>query len=170
MFRIARGAIVALALLASTAADATVFRFQMSGAFDADFTLDTADPNAQVNFFDPYIFLYGSGDFDGVARSNIELVLYAGGSGGLDVYLPGNILEFDGPMLYNYPWSGKPVIVPQTFHLFDLDDQAVTLVVSDPSAAAPSVPEPASWTMMMSGFGLIGGALRSRRKVAVRFA
>jgi hypothetical protein len=31
-----------------------------------------------------------------------------------------------------------------------------------------SVPEPASWAMMLGGFGLIGGALR-RRKVAVSF-
>ena len=31
------------------------------------------------------------------------------------------------------------------------------------------VPEPASWAMMLGGFGLVGGALRSRRK-AVSFA
>jgi hypothetical protein len=33
-----------------------------------------------------------------------------------------------------------------------------------------SVPEPASWALMLGGFGLVGGALRSRRKAAVRFA
>jgi len=33
-----------------------------------------------------------------------------------------------------------------------------------------SVPEPASWAMMLGGFGTIGGVLRSRRKPAVRFA
>jgi len=31
------------------------------------------------------------------------------------------------------------------------------------------VPEPASWAMMVGGFGLVGGALRSRRKTAVAF-
>ncbi len=31
------------------------------------------------------------------------------------------------------------------------------------------VPEPASWAMMLGGFGMIGGALRNRRKVAVSF-
>jgi hypothetical protein len=31
------------------------------------------------------------------------------------------------------------------------------------------VPEPASWAMMVGGFGLIGGALRGRRKAAVSF-
>ena len=32
-----------------------------------------------------------------------------------------------------------------------------------------SVPEPASWALMLGGFGLVGGALRSRRKTAVAF-
>ena len=34
----------------------------------------------------------------------------------------------------------------------------------------PAVPEPATWGMMILGFGVIGSALRSRRRVAVRFA
>ena len=34
----------------------------------------------------------------------------------------------------------------------------------------PSVPEPASWAMMVGGFGVVGGALRARRKAAVSFA
>ncbi len=33
-----------------------------------------------------------------------------------------------------------------------------------------AVPEPASWAMMLGGFGMLGGALRSRRKAAVTFA
>lgn len=32
-----------------------------------------------------------------------------------------------------------------------------------------SVPEPASWAMMLGGFGMVGGAMRSRRKAAVSF-
>lgn len=34
---------------------------------------------------------------------------------------------------------------------------------------AHAVPEPASWALMLGGFGLIGGALRSRRNHAVSF-
>jgi len=33
----------------------------------------------------------------------------------------------------------------------------------------PSVPEPASWALMLGGFGLVGGAMRSRR-AAVSFS
>jgi hypothetical protein len=36
-------------------------------------------------------------------------------------------------------------------------------------AGAGAVPEPASWALMLGGFGLIGGAMR-RRKAQVRFA
>jgi len=32
------------------------------------------------------------------------------------------------------------------------------------------VPEPATWGLMLGGFGAIGGAMRSRRKAAVSFA
>jgi hypothetical protein len=38
------------------------------------------------------------------------------------------------------------------------------------TAVLPSAPEPASWAMMLIGFGAIGGGLRARRKIAVSFA
>ncbi|GAA0487371.1 hypothetical protein GCM10009096_32810 [Parasphingorhabdus litoris] len=34
--------------------------------------------------------------------------------------------------------------------------------------AAPAVPEPATWAMMIGGFGLVGGALRRRRKMTTK--
>lgn len=40
----------------------------------------------------------------------------------------------------------------------------------DNIAFSGAVPEPASWALMLGGFGMIGGALRSRRKSAVTFA
>lgn len=39
----------------------------------------------------------------------------------------------------------------------------------DVVAAAPAVPEPATWAMMMGGLGLVGASMR-RRKTAVAFA
>lgn len=38
-----------------------------------------------------------------------------------------------------------------------------------PPPPPPAVPEPASWALMLVGFGLVGGALRGRRKTAVSF-
>jgi len=34
----------------------------------------------------------------------------------------------------------------------------------------PDVPEPASWAMMVAGFGAVGGVMRARRKITVSFA
>ncbi|MEP2101127.1 MAG: PEPxxWA-CTERM sorting domain-containing protein [Parasphingorhabdus sp.] len=34
--------------------------------------------------------------------------------------------------------------------------------------AAPAVPEPATWAMMIGGFGLVGGAMRRRRKMTTK--
>ncbi len=44
------------------------------------------------------------------------------------------------------------------------------LVTTFSSKTAPAVPEPATWAMMLMGFGLVGGTLRRRQKVNVRFA
>jgi hypothetical protein len=46
------------------------------------------------------------------------------------------------------------------------------LTLSVPPVGGNAVPETATWAMMISGFGLIGGAMRRQRKVktTVRFA
>lgn len=50
----------------------------------------------------------------------------------------------------------------QTFSAF-LRDQPITDNFGGISLSLASVPEPATWAMMIMGFGLIGGAYRSRR-------
>jgi hypothetical protein len=42
----------------------------------------------------------------------------------------------------------------------------LTLAITN---AAPAVPEPASWAMMIAGFGLVGGAMRRRQTTVVAF-
>ena len=55
---------------------------------------------------------------------------------------------------------------------FEFDSIAVGLDRALPTAglAVTPAPEPASWAMMLAGFGAIGGAMRGRRKTAVAFA
>ena len=38
------------------------------------------------------------------------------------------------------------------------------------SGGTSPAPEPASWALMLGGFGMVGGALRSRRRIAASFA
>ena len=49
-------------------------------------------------------------------------------------------------------------------------DQIVFDDVTFGSSTPGGVPEPAAWAMMLAGFGLVGGAMRRRQKVAVTFA
>ena len=52
---------------------------------------------------------------------------------------------------------------------FQLDNINVDIAYPepDPDPAPAAVPEPASWALMLGGFGLVGGAMRARRKSEV---
>ncbi len=50
------------------------------------------------------------------------------------------------------------------------DDYVIVGVPGPSGSPATAVPEPATWAMLVGGFGLVGGALRRRRQVADRFA
>ena len=47
------------------------------------------------------------------------------------------------------------------------EDQAATLTVSGIGGGGGAVPEPASWAMLIAGFGLTGAAMRRRRQQAI---
>ena len=53
---------------------------------------------------------------------------------------------------------------------FGIDDITLTRSSGDNQDIRPAVPEPASWAMMVGGFGLVGAALRRRQRKALRFA
>jgi hypothetical protein len=59
--------------------------------------------------------------------------------------------------------AGRFSLPNGTIKLYGIDNLTFTL------AATPAVPEPASWAMMIAGFGLVGAALR-RRNVSIAFA
>lgn len=70
--------------------------------------------------------------------------------------------------------SGAFVQNGRNFYSVDLATGALTsLGMTDRSLfgiAVSAVPEPATWGMMILGFGVVGGAMRRRPRVAVRFA
>jgi hypothetical protein len=45
-------------------------------------------------------------------------------------------------------------------------DNHGAIIATISSSATAAVPEPASWALMLGGFGMVGGAVRSRRKTA----
>ena len=48
--------------------------------------------------------------------------------------------------------------------------QTVGLQVNGDLASPSVLPEPTSWALTIGGFGLVGGAMRTRRKTAINFA
>ena len=76
--------------------------------------------------------------------------------------LLGNVNFSTFPGLYSFSGVAISKVVFSTASQFGVDN--FTFQVSG------GVPEPASWALMLGGFGLVGGAMRSRRKAAVTFA
>ena len=59
-------------------------------------------------------------------------------------------------------FAGAPSVTGDDDVIFDLVE--VTAVTGEPPApVSGAVPEPATWAMMIGGFGLIGGTMRRRR-------
>jgi len=75
---------------------------------------------------------------------------------------------------------GGTITINNSAHYFTEEASGTVLSVSSKLVQTPGVsfayfsavgvPEPASWTLMLGGFGLVGGAMRSRRKAALTFA
>jgi hypothetical protein len=152
--------------LASPAA-ATVLLFDISGSFSSRFTLDTSRAPDRTNnqlggllrqiFYDNRplelngVQRIGSISFGDGLASRFQIF-------GPDIPL---FIQLNGDALFSGPLDA-PVFNTGRFQLRNpFFGQAVTL---DISRATGAVPEPASWAMLISGFGLSGLALRSRRR------
>ena len=88
----------------------------------------------------------------------------AGAGGACDSIVLGNSIDRSSSY-YFFPDGalGSNGVYPTSFGFF----RAILTVSGTPTSSA--APEPASWAMMIAGFGAIGMAMR-RRKVAVSFA
>jgi len=170
-------------LLASTAADAAKFdiSYQFSAADQFSAVLDGTVSGGLFT-----VTGVDSMSLNGVASplsyDPVSTDLLVFGSGG-----PAATFSVDGSFFDLYIWDhsssaftlnigngvasiyGEPIVGATT----DLGGTDTTGLF-DPSAYSghleSAAPEPASWALMLGGFGLVGGALRSRRKAAVSFA
>jgi len=67
--------------------------------------------------------------------------------------------------------GSNPIVVdPFGLSSFECDNCLNVRFVTGGVAIGNAVPEPVSWSMMLSGFGAIGGTMRARRRARVRFA
>lgn len=70
-----------------------------------------------------------------------------------------------GPAVFTGPVD-HPVFQLGTYYFTDWTEQYIvgSLTISGAQVEQPSVPEPASWALMVAGFGLAGGAMRRRSR------
>lgn len=115
-----------------------------------------------TNIFDlgEFVFQFGNGTIFGSYEGVIDAAspgvfniaqshIVTGGTG----FFAGTTGSFKSAGLLTFP-MGRPTVNQRFEGVLDI----------------PAVPEPATWAMMILGFGVIGSALRTRRRVAVRFA
>ena len=163
-----------LAALAATmlcaAVDAAPLLFTLTGRDTATFTLDS---NPSPDKLSPnYIYfagITGAYAFPGSSPATSANMAFFTTSdfGGLSIgAIGGGTISLFGPQVFSGPTS-TPMFAPGTFDLSgSVNGPAVDRLVISGLAIAP---EPASWAMMITGFGAIGAAMR-RRRTAVSFA
>ena len=145
------GTDVALASQGATASASSVYSAQSS----ADNAIDGVGPANYPN-------IYHSAGNDG---SDYLLITLAGGFDLSSLTILGRTDCCDDRDLYNYQLFNGTTLVGSGM----LDARNTAHSGSVEFAPGGAVPEPASWALMLGGFGMVGGAMRSRRKVAVSF-
>lgn len=172
MRKIAFGTAAALLAIVATPAAAAEFLFSFSGASingsGTFITSDTPDDEGgyeilsslgEVTLDGDSFTLSGPTGFAGADNilfvGSEPLLSFNGTSFQLTDGLELNVYYSSGAGAYRYITSGGDVT--------PLDSFTISEVVA-------AVPEPASWAMMISGFGLIGGVMRSRTTRRMRYS
>lgn len=154
------------ACVISAPANAVLLNFDLTGSRNASFQLDSNPTPTTANpgpFGDQIQFANLPGIFAGVAGTG-TVSFGTGVINRLDISgTPLGFTQFSGPELFT-GGAAAPMFATGTFELTSIVSGRSTLVISE--AMAP-IPEPATWAMLIAGFGMIGRAARGRR---IRFA
>jgi hypothetical protein len=157
-------ALAALSLVPSQAA-AAVDLFTISGnGTSASFNLNSSPIPSGTSSTD-FLMSDVAGTYNGSPTTFAELFFFVSGEGG-GLQLNTQFLtlyDLGGDQLFTGTTS-NPTFIPGNYLMstFGSEDHLYSLSISSSSG----VPEPATWTMMMLGFGAIGLALRQRRRIA----
>lgn len=155
---------VAAAALTAGAADAAVLQFSFSGpGVTASFLLPESPTPTRIF---PNEFGVGptTGVFNAAPITFDDLFFFdAATDGGFAILKPSGDILLAGAQLFTGT-TAAPSFVPGTYALVDYDTREPGF-----SLSIAVVPEPATWAMMLAGFGLAGTALR-RQRIRVSFA
>jgi hypothetical protein len=164
-----RSGLAAALFLSATQAQAATLVFTLTGSYNATWQLDSSPVIS--SFVPGSSFNVNSvpGTYGGVAQTASVLQFYTpAGLGGFSIGLSsGTAFVSSGPQLFSGTLSA-PTFLTGTFALTQFTQLLPGSGTLTIAPLATAVPEPATWAMMFAGFGLIGGALRSRQTGRVR--
>jgi hypothetical protein len=129
----------------------------MTFTLPASPTVDAANTHLGLNFVvDSVTIIYNKSTYtdDGVDFYNIN------NYGGMSDY-GYNLFAGFGPQQFYSGSEFSPTFITGTYS--DQFDYATDLFAT---LTITSVPEPTTWTLMLAGFGALGGVLRARRRTA----
>lgn len=156
-------------LFCAQAASASTYLFTFSGGdYQGSFSIDSEtvpgySSGLSATFFNVPV------TYDGMSALSTASFYNDDALGGLYLYTQNivTLVDASGPQLFTGP-NNDPQFLVGTFELDAIGSpDIITLTISLDTAGA--VPEPASWAMMIGGFGLAGAAMR-RRPVKVALA
>jgi hypothetical protein len=156
---------VSALVLASMPAQAATYLFSYTGDATASFTLNS---NPTPDFIETDFSFTISNvlvNFNSVDTIEDAFFYTLGEGGGFGIF---GLIDATGPQLYTGTQEA-PVFNLGTFQtaaFFDGQAGNGTLVISE-VPFVNDVPEPASWAMLIAGFGLVGATMRRRRNDAV---
>lgn len=135
----------------------TASTMNVSGGFSDGFSFYYSAINNPA-FVNVYSGLNGTGDL----LATINLATTPNGAGDPDCFGT------------NFcPYTAIGVTFSGIAHSVDFGGSANQVAFADitvgSSVAGGAVPEPASWALMLTGFGLVGGTMRARRRATVAF-
>jgi hypothetical protein len=167
IYTLAAGAVT---LTLGTPAQAVLLNYSLTGDYTANWQFDSNQIPLDASEGFGIIYDAVKGSYAAPLSDIAEVCFFNDAlGGGLQLNTIGTfdgVVSTAGPQLY----SGselKPTFLTGTFKFLGYD---VVNEVADPSRSytlkvSAAVPEPASWAMLIAGFGLIGGAMR-RQKAA----
>ncbi|WP_253717023.1 PEPxxWA-CTERM sorting domain-containing protein [Sphingomonas sp. AP4-R1] len=148
-------------------ANSGTYRFSLSTSTAA---IPTFDTSTTVPWTDPAYTQDYEGTLGSIVDGKLQINLStafnydpAAGNLLLTIYNPG--LSSDGTAYFDADINNGITNMRYSAYPYDSNRGLVTGF----NEGASAVPEPASWAMMIGGFGLVGAAMR-RRRVSVRFA